>query len=165
MTSEKYVVKSYQSSTHSKAQNCRCTKKEIGRVMKPFCPSLAQRYDQLLAVNSNLHMVSRLCLIYTLHLCIYGNNGETNNLFIQQFSFCQGFIPLKLELEEKPQPKRCWKGKGGLSVYFSMRETFTEQQEGSNGNSLKVAGKAVHQVMRGCVSFIILISFSLRLLG
>lgn len=63
-------------------------KEEVGRVIKSFSPSLAQRHNQFLAVNSNLHTVRRLCLAYTLHLYIYGNNGEINNLVMQQFCFC-----------------------------------------------------------------------------
>lgn len=50
-------------------------------------------------------------------------------------------------------------------MYFSLREMLTEQHGGGNGNSLKVARKAVNQVMRDCVSFIILISFSLKTTG
>ena len=63
---------------------------------------------------------------------LYGNNGEINNSVMPEFSFCQGFIPLKLTSEEKPMPKRCWEGKGGLSVAVSSsREMFTTQTEGS----------------------------------
>lgn len=52
---------------------------------------------------------------------LYGNNGEINNLAKPDFSFCQGFIPLKLTSEEKPMSKRCWEQKGGLSVAVSSR--------------------------------------------
>lgn len=51
----------------------------------------------------------------------YRNKGEINNLAMPDFSFCQGFIPLKLISEEKPKSKRCWEEKGGLSVAASSR--------------------------------------------
>lgn len=60
-----------------------------------------------------------------------GNNGGNNHSVMPEFSCCQGFIPLKLTSEEKPRPKRCWEGKGGLSVAVSSREMFTAQMEGS----------------------------------
>lgn len=67
--SEKYVVKSHQPSTHSNAQNRRRTENEVGRAMKSFCPSLGQRQDQLLTMNSNLQTIRKLCFTYTLCPC------------------------------------------------------------------------------------------------
>lgn len=67
VTSKEYVAKSHQPSTHSNAQNRRCTENEVGRVMKLFCSCLAQRQDQLWTIiNSNLHTITKVRLIYTL---------------------------------------------------------------------------------------------------
>lgn len=63
------MVKSHQPSTHSNTQNRRRTENEVGRAMKSFCPSLGQRQDQLLTMNSNLQMVRKLCFTYTLCPC------------------------------------------------------------------------------------------------